>query len=134
MTGIKWPNYTSYMSPFPANDTCYVSESGHKYYLFPLPMADAVEIEFYRNRYRFKTLHYKDQMRLMSNYLLYGQMPFECMTPGQKTDFKRMAKNYALDSNHSTLLRQITSRRDMVKYQTNVRNFTPICLWLCSGV
>ena len=74
-------------------------------------MADAVEIEFCRNRSRFKTLHYKDQMRVMRNYLLYGQMPFEYMTPRQKTDFKRMAKNYALDSDHSTLLRQITSKK-----------------------
>ena len=54
-------------------------------------MADAVEIEFCRNRSRFKSLHYEDQMRLMKD-LLFGQMPFECMTPGQKTDFKRMAK------------------------------------------
>ena len=67
-------------------------------------MADAMVNEFCRNGSRFKTLHYEDQMRLMRNYLLYGQIPFQCMTPRQKIDFKRMAKNYALDSNHSTLL------------------------------
>ena len=93
-TDIKLPNFTSYMSSFPANDTCCISESGHKYYLFSLAMADAVEIEFCRNRSRFKTLHYKDQMKLMRNYLFCDQMPFEHITPRQKTDFKRMAKNY----------------------------------------
>ena len=60
-------------------------------------MADAVELEFCQNRSRYKSLHYEDQMRLIKDYLLFGQMPFEQMTPGQKTDFKRMAKNYAID-------------------------------------
>ena len=34
------------MSSFPANDTCCVSESGQKYYLFSLAKADAAEIKF----------------------------------------------------------------------------------------
>ena len=43
-------------------------------------------------------------MRLMIDYLLFGQMPFECMTPDQKTDFKRMAKNYAIDKDTCKLM------------------------------
>ena len=74
-------------------------------------MADAVEIEFCRNRSQFKSLHYEDQMRLMKDYLLFGQMPFECMTPGQKTDFKRMAKNYAIDKDTCKLMKQVTSKK-----------------------
>ena len=74
-------------------------------------MADAVEIQFCRNRSRFKCLHYEDQMRLMKNYLLFGQMPFERMSPSQKTDFKRMAKNYAIDKDTCKLLKQVTSKK-----------------------
>ena len=74
-------------------------------------MADAVEIEFCRNRLRFKSLHYEDQMRLMKDYLLFGQMPFECMTSGQKTDFKRMAKKYAIEKGTCKLMKQVTSKK-----------------------
>ena len=50
-------------------------------------------------------------MRLMKDYLLFGQMPFECMTPGQKTNFKRMAKNYAIDKDTCKLMKHVTSKK-----------------------
>ena len=33
------------------------------------------------------------------------------MTPGQKTDFKRMAKNYAIDKDTCKLMKQVTSNK-----------------------
>ena len=47
----------------------------------------------------------------MKDYLLFGLMPFEHMTPGQKTDFKRMAKNYAIDKDTRKLMKQVTSKK-----------------------
>ena len=35
----------------------------------------AIEIEFMKNKSRFKTLHYEDQVRLMKEYKKYGTYP-----------------------------------------------------------
>ena len=53
-----------------------------------------VEIEFMKNRSRFKSLHYKDQVRLMKEYKRYGTYPFQCMGNSQRNDFRRMASRY----------------------------------------
>ena len=42
---------------------------------------DAIEIQFCRNRSRFKSLHFEDQMHLMTQYLKEGVLPFEVMSP-----------------------------------------------------
>ena len=51
---------------------------------------DAIEIQFTKNKSRFKSLHYEDQVRLMKEYLKHGSLPFECMNHSQKMDFKCM--------------------------------------------
>ena len=85
---------------------------------------DAIEIQFCRNRSRFKSLHFEDQMRLMTGYLKEGTMPFEIMTPIQKRDFKKISINYAYDFQQRILMKQVTMKKR--KYDTNKsKKFTP---------
>ena len=51
----------------------------------------AIEIQFLKNKARFKSLHYEDQVRLMKEYKKYGSYPFEWMNKTQKNDFRCMA-------------------------------------------
>ena len=43
----------------------------------------AIEIQFLKNKSRFKSLHYEDQVRLMKEYKKYGSYPFEWMNKTQ---------------------------------------------------
>ena len=54
----------------------------------------AIEIEFMKNKSRFKTLHFEDQVRLMKEYKKYGTYPFEQMNKTQRNDFRCMACHY----------------------------------------
>ena len=66
---------------------------------------DAIEIQFCRNRSRFKSLHFEDQMRLMTRYLKEGTMPFEIMTPIQKRDqenFNKLCLQFPTEDPHET--------------------------------
>ena len=58
----------------------------------------AVEFEFIKNKFRFKCLHFSDQMHLMIQYLREEQLPFEKMTENQRIDFQKMAKNYSYNA------------------------------------
>ena len=85
---------------------------------------DAIEIQFCRNRSGFKSLHFEDQMRLMTRYLKEGTMPFEIMTPIQKRDFKKISINYAYDFQQRILMKQVTTKKR--KYDANEsKKFTP---------
>ena len=49
---------------------------------------EAIEIQFIKNKSRFKSLHYEDQVRLMKEYLKHGSLPFEHINHLQTMDFK----------------------------------------------
>ena len=50
----------------------------------------AIEVEFIKNKSRFKCLHFSDQMSLMIRYLTDGQLPFE---KNDRKPEKRFQKN-----------------------------------------
>ena len=49
---------------------------------------DAIEVQFVKNKSRFKSLHYEYQVRLMKECLECGSLPFEYVDHSQKNDFK----------------------------------------------
>ena len=49
---------------------------------------EAIEIQFTKNKSRFKSLHYEDQVRLMKEYLKHGSLPFEHMKHSQYNGFQ----------------------------------------------
>ena len=86
---------------------------------------DAIEIQFCRNRSRFKSLYFEDQMRLMTRYLKEGTMPFEIMTPTQRRDFKKFSINYAYNFQQQILMKQVTTKKR--KYDANESKKFPQC-------
>ena len=78
---------------------------------------DAIKIQFCRNRSRFKSLHFEDQMRLMTRYLKEGTMPFEIMSLTQRRDFKIISVNYTYDFQQQILMKQVTTKKR--KYDTS---------------
>ena len=72
----------------------------------------AIEIEFMRNRSRFKGLHYEDQVRLMKEYKRYGTYPFEHMNHSQRTDFRRTASRYLyIEKGNKMMMSVITKKK-----------------------
>ena len=72
---------------------------------------DAIEIQFTKNKSRFKSLHYEDQVRLMKEYLKHGSLPFECMNHSQKMDFKCMASWYKYIHNGDKLMKNVITKK-----------------------
>ena len=71
----------------------------------------AIEIEFMKNKSRFKTLHYEDQVRLMKEYKKYGTYPFEQMNKTQRNDFRHMACHYKYVEKGDKLLKNIITKK-----------------------
>ena len=60
-----------------------------------------------KNKSRFKSLHYEDQVRLMKEYKKYGTFPFKRM----KNDFRRMASHYQYVEKRDILPRSIITKK-----------------------
>ena len=71
----------------------------------------AIEIEFMKNKSRFKTLHYEDQVRLMKEYKKHGTLPFEQMNKTQRNDFRCMAHHYEYVEKGGKLLKNIITKK-----------------------
>ena len=71
----------------------------------------AIEIEFMKNKSRFKTLHYEDQVRLMKEYKKHGTLPFEQMNKTQRNDFRCMACHYEYVEKGDKLLKNIITKK-----------------------
>ena len=71
----------------------------------------AIEIEFMKNKSRFKTLHYEDQVRLMKEYKKHGTYPFEQMNKTQRNDFRCMACHYEYVEKGDKLLKNIITKK-----------------------
>ena len=71
----------------------------------------AIEIEFVKNKSRFKTLHYEDHVRLMKEYKKYGTYPFEQMNKTQRNDFRHMACCYEYVEKGDKLLKNIITKK-----------------------
>ena len=71
----------------------------------------AIEIEFVKNKSRFKTLHYEDQVRLMKEYKKHGTLPFEQMNKTQRNDFRCMACHYKYVEKGDKLLKNIITKK-----------------------
>ena len=81
---------------------------------------DAIKIHFCRNRSRFKSLHFEDQLHLMTQYLKEGVLSFEVLSPTQKRDLKRMSMNYAYDFKEQVILKQVIHKcKKKRKYDRN---------------
>ena len=75
---------------------------------------EAIEIKFTKNKSRFKSLHYEDQVRLMKEYLKHGSLPFECMNHSQKMDFKWMASCYKYIPKGDKLMKNVITKKKKV--------------------
>ena len=71
---------------------------------------EAIEIQFTKNKSRFKSLHYEDQVR-MKEYLKHGSLPFECMNHSQKMDFKQMASQYKYIPKGDKLMKNVITKK-----------------------
>ena len=72
---------------------------------------EAIEIQFTKNKSRFKSLHYEDQVRLMKEYLKHGSLPFECMNHSQKMYFKQMASCYKYIPKGDKLMKNVITKK-----------------------
>ena len=72
---------------------------------------DAIEVQFIKNKSRFKSLHFEDQVWLMKEYLKYGSLPFECMNHSQKKDFKQMACHYKYVPTGDKLMKNVITKK-----------------------
>ena len=72
----------------------------------------AIGIEFMKNKSRFKTLHYEDQVRLMKEYKKCGTYPFEQMNKTQRNDFRCMACHYEYVEKGDKLLKNIITKKN----------------------
>ena len=72
---------------------------------------DAIKVQFIKNKSRFKSLHYEDQVKLMKEYLKYGSLPFEHMNHSQKNDFRWMASQYKYVKNGDKLMKNVITKK-----------------------
>ena len=80
-------------------------------YTHPMKKWMPLKCNWLKINLRFKSLHFKDQVWLMKEYLKYGSLPFQHMNHSQKNDFKWMASHYKYVSTGDKLMKNVITKK-----------------------